>query len=85
MDSYTQSKDDNSFELPSLIYPPPQLFGGHAPGSESPLSGNFQNNYFPDDQGDGGEDSNDPKRRRIAKVCQSYMEQIGDYGLIGIY
>ncbi|MCJ1407776.1 hypothetical protein MMC19_001847 [Ptychographa xylographoides] len=69
MDSYTQSKDDNSFELPSLIYPPPQLFGGHAPGSESPLSGNFQNNYFPDDQGDGGEDSNDPKRRRIAKAC----------------
>ncbi|MCJ1315718.1 hypothetical protein MMC15_001038 [Xylographa vitiligo] len=65
MDSYSQPLDDSSFEVPPLTNPPPQIFGAYPPASPSSIP----YNYFGDDQGDGGEDSNDPKRRRIARAC----------------
>ena len=67
MDAYQSSQDDNSFDIPPLMNPPPQIFGAYAPGS--PLGANFSGNFFTDDQNGGNiEESNDAKRRRIARV-----------------
>ena len=67
MDSYPSTHDDNSFDIPPLMNPPPQVFGAYAPGS--PLGANFSESFFPDDQNGGSlEETNDAKRRRIARV-----------------
>ena len=67
MDSYNPSQEEQSFDIPPLVNQPPQVFGSYAPGS--PLGGSYQGNFFPDDQvGENIEESNDAKRRRIARV-----------------
>ena len=70
MDQFRQpSKHHDSFDLPPLTNPPPQYFGGND-NSGSPNMPSFD---FTDADGqdhDGGHDeSNDAKRRRIARVC----------------
>ena len=67
MDSYNPSQEEQSFDIPPLVNPPPQVFGAYALGS--PLAGSFTGNFFQDDQvGGNTEESNDAKRRRIARV-----------------
>ncbi|MCJ1474909.1 hypothetical protein MMC13_003569 [Lambiella insularis] len=68
MNPYSEAHDEVSFEMPPLMNPPPQVFVGYPPDTPTSLP----YNYFQDEQGDqadGGEDSNDPKRRRIARAC----------------
>ena len=79
MDKFQQVHQRNSsYDLPPLTNPPPQFFGGN--GIEgSPTVPNFD---FNDIQTDNGQDhegpqdeTNDAKRRRIARVgCISYTE-----------
>ena len=71
MDQFRQPQHHhNSFDLPPLTRPPPQYFGGNNGNNDSPTVPNFE---FADGDGqdhDGGHDeSNDAKRRRIARVC----------------
>lgn len=70
MDQYQQPHHQrDSFDLPPLTNPPPQYFGGNE-GNDSPTVPSFD---FADGDGqdhDGGHDeSNDAKRRRIARAC----------------
>lgn len=68
MDSFN-SQDKPGFNITPLINnPPPQIFGGSDP-NVSPSSQNFSGGpYFIDDQAGGLDESNDAKRRRIARV-----------------
>ncbi|MCJ1312496.1 hypothetical protein MMC25_006170 [Agyrium rufum] len=67
MDAYEQaSSDGNSFDPPPLMNQPPQLFGPYSSGS--PVSADFAANFFDDPNGMGDE-SQDAKRRRIARAC----------------
>jgi hypothetical protein len=74
MDSFQQSKDDTSYEIPPIMNPPPQIFGGYGPSS--PLSASFTGNFLMDDPNGLAEDSNDPKRRRIARVYIAHTTPI---------
>ena len=70
MDQFGQPHHHHdSFNIPPLTNPPPQYFGGND-NNDSPTVPNFD---FADGDGqdnDGGHDeSNDAKRRRIARVC----------------
>lgn len=67
MDSYQTQQDSNSFAIPPLMNPPPQIFGGN---DGSPTDPNFNGApYFAEDLVGGIDESNDAKRRRIARVC----------------
>lgn len=72
MDSY--GPQDGLSYVPPIVNPPPQIFGNFE--SESPVQ--FSGNYFGDNDGQGGlDDSNDPKRRRIARVQKvAFMELV---------
>ena len=60
MESYTQ--DGSAFAPPQIMNPPPQMFD-YGPDDQ------YGGSYFADGDLPGGmEDSNDPKRRRIARV-----------------
>jgi len=69
--SQPSQQNHNSYDLPPLTNPPPQFFGGNGVDA-SPTVANFDYN---DVQGDGKDqegghdESNDAKRRRIARVC----------------
>ena len=70
MDHFQQPHHKHdSFDIPPITNPPPQYFGSNE-NSDSPTLPNFE---FADGDGpdqDGGHDeSNDAKRRRIARVC----------------
>ncbi len=75
MDQFQQSQQhhpgNGSYDLSPLTNPPPQFFGGNGV-ERSPAVANFD---FSDIQGDGQDqdgghdESNDAKRRRIARVC----------------
>lgn len=75
MDHFQHSQQpqqrNDSYDLPPLTNPPPQYFGGNGV-DDSPIVANFD---FNDVQGDGQDqdgghdESNDAKRRRIARVC----------------
>ena len=75
MDQYQQSRqphqEDNSYEIPSLTNHATQFFGGN--GIEaSPTVANFDFSDIHEDGNDqdgGHDESNDAKRRRIARVC----------------
>ena len=66
MDSFPSPHDQNSFEIPPIMNPPPQIFGGY--GQDSPQTATFPINFLQDELNGLGDDSNDPKRRRIARV-----------------
>ena len=67
MDPYRPAHEGASFEVPPLINPPPQLFGPYASGS--PTNAIFPRDYFGEEQNGGTvEESNEAKRRRIARV-----------------
>jgi hypothetical protein len=57
-----------SFGLPGAANQPPQIFGGfNADGS--PAAPSLPAPIFQDHGDVGSADDNDPKRRRIARVC----------------
>ena len=64
MEPYS-AQEGAGYAVPPIINPPPQIFGDY--GSDSPVQ--FSGNYFPENDAQSGmDDSNDPKRRRIARV-----------------
>ena len=68
MESFHSQQDNAAFNVPPIINPPPQIFGGNDPNG-SPTAPIFQGlPYFADDQPGGMEESNEAKRRRIARV-----------------
>ncbi|MCJ1336534.1 hypothetical protein MMC09_001810 [Bachmanniomyces sp. S44760] len=71
MDNYHPHQNGDSFEIPPILNSPPQIFG-QTFATGSPLSAPYQGNYFGDDHdpiGGNGEESNEAKRRRIARAC----------------
>lgn len=74
MDSYQPQQEHNGLNVPPpLINPPPHVFGGDDLLG-SPTDPYFAAPYFADDQGGSLEESNDAKRRRIARVCVSHLQ-----------
>ena len=72
MDPYQPQHDNKSFTVPPLINPPPQIFGGN---DGSPTDPNFNaGQYFTEDLAGAMDESNDAKRRRIARVCAPLLQ-----------
>ena len=68
MQSYQNQQGNAPFHTPPIINPPPRIFGAGDPNG-SPLSPNFLESLFSaEDQGAGLDESNEAKRRRIARV-----------------
>ena len=69
MSAYQQPLQPNgSYDLPPIVNPPPQFFGGNGTQASPTLpTFDFNDNLEGQDQ-EGGHDDNDPKRRRIARV-----------------
>lgn len=89
MDSFN-SQDKSGYNItPHINNPPPQIFGG-SDSNGSPSSQNFSGGpYFTDDQAGGLDESNDAKRRRIARVwdpptCVEMTQSGVDYRLAGL-
>ena len=87
MDSFN-SQDQSEFNVtPRINNPPPQIFGG-SDSNGSPSSQNFSGGlFFTDDQAGGLDESNDAKRRRIARVWnpQTGVVQLSvDYVMTGL-
>ena len=64
---------------------PPQIFGAYHPDG-SPIPPSLPpGNYF-GDLNDGSFDENDPKRRRIARVCSdtSHLPRLCSYTPLGL-
>ena len=62
-------RQNGSHDPPQVTNPPPQFFGENGTQA-SPTLANFDFNDGQETQDqDGGHDENDPKRRRIARVC----------------
>ncbi|KAI9837978.1 MAG: hypothetical protein M1819_006132 [Sarea resinae] len=60
---------------PPLMNPPPQIFGSYS-SDGSPVTATLPGPIFTQDQGSlMGDESNDPKRRRIARVRKSFVER----------
>ena len=71
MDSFQPQQIDNGFDMPPLMNTPPQVFGAYN-ADGSPLAPQIDGSLFADDQaGMGIEESNEAKRRRIARVCHA--------------
>ena len=76
MDSYQPTRESGSFDVTSLINPPPQVFGPYASGS--PTNPIFPRDYFGEEQnGATVEESNEAKRRRIARVKPASPQSLG--------
>jgi hypothetical protein len=56
------------FDMPGIVNKPPQIFGGFNPDG-SPALPVLPGPIFQDHGDVGSADDNDPKRRRIARVC----------------
>lgn len=68
MGSFQPQQIDNGFEMPPLMNTPPQIFGAYN-ADGSPSLPQIDGPLFGDDQaGMGIEESNEAKRRRIARV-----------------
>lgn len=69
MEAYPLPQDESPLELPPLVNPPPQVFGSYAPGSPSGAA--YSGAFFGGEDQNGGnlDESNDAKRRRIARVA----------------
>ena len=71
MDGMGDGSDGMGFDMPMLMGQQPQLFGAYSQDS-SGVSSILPGPVFQDDGLMGGnDDSNDAKRRRIARVCAS--------------
>ena len=82
MDSYQPSREGASYEIPPLINQPPQVFGPYAP--TSPTNGLYSADYFGEEQTGGtAEESNEAKRRRIARVWAGFPLLV--VKLMGVY
>ena len=69
MEPYKPQHDNAPFTAPPLLNPPPQIFGG---SDESPTDPNFSAGpFFAEDLGGAMDESNEAKRRRIARVRAS--------------
>ncbi len=68
--------DDLGYDIPPLMNQPPQVFGGYNPDG-TPIPPMVNGQYFDDGMGGSvGDDSNDAKRRRIARVsCQRLVSR----------
>lgn len=68
MQSFHIQQNNAFFNPPPEVNPPPQIFGGSdsngSPSSQTLAAGL----YFADDPAEGLDESNDAKRRRIARV-----------------
>ena len=68
MDGIGDASDGMGFDMPMLMNQQPPLFGTYN-NDGSPITSALPNPTFNDDSAMGlGDDSNDPKRRRIARV-----------------
>ena len=78
MDPSSPQLDDSGFEMPQLLNPPPQIFGGYnADGSA--IAPQLPGPLFTEDQTQlGVEESNEAKRRRIARVDCQTKHSVGD-------
>ncbi|RAH42101.1 transcription factor atrR [Aspergillus brunneoviolaceus CBS 621.78] len=69
MDGIGEGPDGMGFDMPMLMNQQQQFFGGY-PHDTSPIPSAHHNAAFQDDTAMGmGDDSNDAKRRRIARAC----------------
>ena len=70
MDSFQTQQDRNGFTVPQITNPPPHQYFGDNDQETSPMMENFPIGQFFGDENDSGniDDSNDAKRRRIARV-----------------
>lgn len=59
------------FDAPRISTQPPQIFGGFNPDG-SPAAPVLPGPIFQDHGDVGSADDNDPKRRRIARVCGTW-------------
>lgn len=70
MDGIGEGPDGMGFDMPMLMNQQQQFFGGY-PHDTSPIPSAHHNAAFQDDTAMGmGDDSNDAKRRRIARVSR---------------
>ena len=72
MDSFQAQQSNNGFTVPPITNPPQhQYFSGNDQDT-SPMMDNFPISQFFGDDNDGGnmDESNDAKRRRIARVSE---------------
>lgn len=61
--------DSVGFDMNMVVNQPPQIFGAYNPDG-SPITPSLPGPVFPEDHLSGNmEESNDAKRRRIARVC----------------
>jgi hypothetical protein len=68
MDPLGRDPNDFGFDIPTLMNQPPQIFGSYNPDG-SPIPAVLNGPLFADDPTALlGDDSNDAKRRRIARV-----------------
>lgn len=68
MEGMGDTTDGMGFDMPMLMNQQPQFLGAYGQDA-SPVPSVFQNATFQDDPATGtGEDQNDAKRRRIARV-----------------
>ena len=69
MEAYSLPHDESPLEIPPLVNLPPQVFGSYAPGSPSGAA--YSGALFEGEDQNGGnlDESNDAKRRRIARVA----------------
>lgn len=73
MDGIGDGTDGMGFDMPMLMNQQPHLFGAYNHDG-SPINSALPNPTFNDDPAMGlGDDSNDPKRRRIARVSAVAM------------
>ena len=68
---HSMQQNSSQFNIPKVTNPPPQIFGAHSDNNASPILPDFGfMDELPDDQDQDGNqgDSNEAKRRRIARV-----------------
>ncbi|RAH52808.1 fungal-specific transcription factor domain protein [Aspergillus piperis CBS 112811] len=69
MDGIGEAPDGMGFDMPMLMNQQQQFYGAYGPDG-SPMASVHQNMSYQDEQSMGaGEDTNDAKRRRIARAC----------------
>ncbi|KAJ9252260.1 transcriptional regulator family: Fungal Specific TF [Paecilomyces variotii] len=69
MEGFGDDPDGMGFEMPMLMNQPPQIFGAYNP-DRSPVPPSLSGPLFHDDPNmHTGDESNDAKRRRIARAC----------------
>lgn len=59
------------YDMSQFVTQPPQIFGGYN-ADGTPIPATLPPGSYFGDYNDGGLDENDPKRRRIARVCSLF-------------